>query len=328
MADIDRSSKDVLTRVSEAAHALGNDPPNGITIMRSLAALHDAVSEIDRLRGERDIYKAQAAAHWNAIEDLQRMVTGAADETSGVPCAWMASDGCVVSADEKRDDPGLTKEFNVPLYRAPEKTSAETLQAPIARMMVVDGFVSWTHLNAPGLPNGIHEVYCEPESVAPYMRSEKASETKPARDADHCDYPDCEQHWRLMYERARSALLLERRRLVSLADHHAKKGRDDSADDVRERVAAIDRALPAEKTKGSLPEALDAAREKMRQAGVKFYSGDELDAHIANRGTDPRAAANYNPPVWRGGSGLCSEHRTPVEWCGVCNPASEGEANG
>jgi hypothetical protein len=44
-----RTSKDVLTRVQEAAHDLGNDPPNGITTMRALTALHDAAGEIKRL---------------------------------------------------------------------------------------------------------------------------------------------------------------------------------------------------------------------------------------------------------------------------------------
>ncbi len=45
------TSEDVLTRVEEAAHDLGNDPPNGITTMRALTALHDAAAEINRLRG-------------------------------------------------------------------------------------------------------------------------------------------------------------------------------------------------------------------------------------------------------------------------------------
>jgi len=29
-----------------------------------------------------------------------------------------------------------------------------------------------------------------------WAQQRAAHETKPARDADHCDYPDCEQHWK------------------------------------------------------------------------------------------------------------------------------------
>lgn len=47
------------------------------------ALIHDLWTEVERLRGERDIYKAQAAAHWQAIEELQRMVASSAlDVTS------------------------------------------------------------------------------------------------------------------------------------------------------------------------------------------------------------------------------------------------------
>jgi hypothetical protein len=50
---------------------------------------------------------------------------------------------------------------------------AEAPQAPIARLMVADGFVTWTHLKAPGLPDGMHDLYCEPEATAPYLRSQE-----------------------------------------------------------------------------------------------------------------------------------------------------------
>lgn len=43
-------------------------------------------------------------------------------------------------------------------------------QAPIAKVTVKDGMVARTGLYAPGLPDGEHDLYCEPESVAPYMR--------------------------------------------------------------------------------------------------------------------------------------------------------------
>lgn len=55
----------------------------------------------------------------------------------------------------------------------PRETPAP--QAPIATLMVAEGHVTWTHLKAPGLPNGMHDLYCEPESVAPYMRREEST---------------------------------------------------------------------------------------------------------------------------------------------------------
>lgn len=42
-------AKDVLSEVRQAAHDLGNDPPNGITTMRALTALQRAAGEIERL---------------------------------------------------------------------------------------------------------------------------------------------------------------------------------------------------------------------------------------------------------------------------------------
>jgi hypothetical protein len=45
--------------------------------------------------------------------------------------------------------------------------------------------------------------------------------------------------------RLRAALGLERQRLVSWADRLSKKERDEEADQVRERIAAIDKAMQA-----------------------------------------------------------------------------------
>jgi hypothetical protein len=44
--------KDVLTRVKEAAHNLGNDPPNANTFLQGALALQDAATEIESLRAE------------------------------------------------------------------------------------------------------------------------------------------------------------------------------------------------------------------------------------------------------------------------------------
>lgn len=44
-------------------------------------------------------------------------------------------------------------------------------QAPIIRMKVENGLCVSGSMFAPGLPDGEHNLYCEPESVAPYMRA-------------------------------------------------------------------------------------------------------------------------------------------------------------
>lgn len=46
------------------------------------ALIHDLWAEAERLRSERDTYKAQAAAHWQAVEELQRMIASSAHETA------------------------------------------------------------------------------------------------------------------------------------------------------------------------------------------------------------------------------------------------------
>lgn len=44
-------------------------------------------------------------------------------------------------------------------------------QAPIARVTISDGMATRTGLYAPGLPDGEHDLYCEPEALAPYLRA-------------------------------------------------------------------------------------------------------------------------------------------------------------
>jgi hypothetical protein len=56
---------------------------------------------------------------------------------------------------------------------APEKTASP--QAPIAKLIVAEDDSVTATMYAPGLPVGEHEVYCEPEAVAPYMRGEKST---------------------------------------------------------------------------------------------------------------------------------------------------------
>lgn len=48
---------------------------------------------------------------------------------------------------------------------------AETPQAPIARLQILeDGRVA-VEVLAPGLPPGEHLLYCEPAATAPYLRA-------------------------------------------------------------------------------------------------------------------------------------------------------------
>ena len=47
-------------------------------------------------------------------------------------------------------------------------------QAPIARLQVHESGALAVSLYAPGLPAGEHDLYCEPETVAPYMRASDA----------------------------------------------------------------------------------------------------------------------------------------------------------
>lgn len=37
-------------------------------------------------------------------------------------------------------------------------------------------------------------------------KQRQSDETKPARDAEHCDYPDCEQHWTAVVDMALTAM--------------------------------------------------------------------------------------------------------------------------
>jgi hypothetical protein len=46
-------------------------------------------------------------------------------------------------------------------------------QAPIARIVVANDKIADATLYAPGLPAGVHDLYCEPESTAHYLRSER-----------------------------------------------------------------------------------------------------------------------------------------------------------
>lgn len=47
-----------------------------------------------------------------------------------------------------------------------------------------------------------------------------AHETKPSRDADHCDYPDCEQHWRYVAQLAFNHVDMGQLRVSHIKDWH------------------------------------------------------------------------------------------------------------
>lgn len=51
-------------------------------------------------------------------------------------------------------------------------------QLPIARVVIREDEPPGLQMYAPGLPPGAHELYCEPEAVAPYVRAEKAAESR------------------------------------------------------------------------------------------------------------------------------------------------------
>lgn len=55
---------------------------------------------------------------------------------------------------------------------APE---TKTAQAPIVRVVVANDKIHDAQLYAPGLPAGVHDLFCEPETVAPMMRDETKS---------------------------------------------------------------------------------------------------------------------------------------------------------
>lgn len=78
------------------------------------------------------------------------------------------SPACELARDKARQHPLETK----------------SRQAPIARVRVSNGVIFEGKLFSPGLPSGVHDLYCEPEAVAPMLRQ---SETSPRK----C--PKCER---------------------------------------------------------------------------------------------------------------------------------------
>jgi hypothetical protein len=54
---------------------------------------------------------------------------------------------------------------------------APTPQAPIAKVTVWRNLPPNVQIYAPGLPPGDHELYCEPEAVAPYLRDNSRADT-------------------------------------------------------------------------------------------------------------------------------------------------------
>jgi hypothetical protein len=54
-------------------------------------------------------------------------------------------------------------------------------------------------------------------AIASYLSSAVETEAKPARDADHCDYPDCEQHWTYVATEQKKLLSEARAYVLSFA---------------------------------------------------------------------------------------------------------------
>ncbi len=94
---------------------------------------------------------------------------------------------CDHSQADARGQPGNLEIYCVKcgqILRAADETKASP-QAPIARLIVPDGVAGGAPLQVelyePGLPPGEHDLYCEPEATAPYMRAEKAGDSLKAQ---------------------------------------------------------------------------------------------------------------------------------------------------
>jgi hypothetical protein len=66
--------------------------------------------------------------------------------------------------------------YNGVEYEVEHIEDGRSQQAPIARLTIEGGVVTRTGVYAPGLPDGEHELYCEPAAVAPYLRAVQPGE--------------------------------------------------------------------------------------------------------------------------------------------------------
>jgi hypothetical protein len=88
-----------------------------------------------------------------------------------------------------------------------ERLALETTkpQAPIARVTIAEHGLACTTLYAPGLPPGDHDLYCQPEAVAPYMRAETVTEKRAyheTHEAPHCPTCYCGEYTDVPAEKA------------------------------------------------------------------------------------------------------------------------------
>lgn len=63
-------------------------------------------------------------------------------------------------------------------------------QAPIAKIAVTENGSIMTWMYAPGLPPGEHDLYCEPEAMAPYLRAKQS----PVKHDERCSIWDKGSH--------------------------------------------------------------------------------------------------------------------------------------
>lgn len=110
--------------------------------------VRQVLAAVSAIAGDRT--DAYWAAHSNACEEVLHRL----QSEWGESCKHCATQGLPASSQPPASEPeeGCARCSNV---------------APIAKIMVADGFVSWGRLYAPGLPNGQHDLYPVASSQPP-----------------------------------------------------------------------------------------------------------------------------------------------------------------
>jgi hypothetical protein len=146
-----------------------------------------AMQEIELLLSRLEGSQAAAVVGEREIERLQRDLRNARESIGGLTQALerltlenqclraCLSQGSDELSEQLRVCPKCNRNW-ISGKEACDCEPSESPQAPIAKLIIPDGVSGGAPLQvemyAPGLPPGEHDLYCEPEAVAPYMRAE------------------------------------------------------------------------------------------------------------------------------------------------------------
>jgi hypothetical protein len=234
---------------------------------------------------DRNIPSNECCAHWKArAEESEAILAHNMALANATTRRTMNERNSIIrtlrqrhSAIEIADMVGLTRQrVHQILNEAPIEVSVHGQQAESGRPTKAQHIRAalWRFKAAIGLGDSQAQLSDRVESIVELACAPETN-CKPARDADHCDYPDCEQHWTYVATEQRKLLSEARAYVLSFASITKHPTAPADAHDLVKRMDAwIKNSPPAVDFRAAPPPSSQKKAEAMRETTEKHLCED------------------------------------------------------